>query len=620
MKTKLLALFLAMIMVVSMLAACGDDTPDDPTPDGPGTGDNGGNNGGNQGGGNQGGGDEDDLPNYEWDVTDLIFELTENSNAKELTSQVKRYLAGEEEDCFDSIDTAVAERNAAAYDVAKVNVTYKYLPDTDMYRWSKNAALIETSVQSMSSDTPDIFCNFVYDMVNASLKSCFANLFSTSRGVDELAGANYFAFLSHDQDTEYKDTGDGYMIEYMKSLSLSKHKMYCLSSDYFVDMVRAFFVVPVNNNLINKIEVAKDANKQLVDGQFNSDRTGDGEFTIDDFYELVWDGEWNYETLAQFCQVAAVDSDNAASGVTWNLADTIGFAISGSSGLSASGMLYTTSIKIIYSEWDDIDDPDGPGEEPGDGNDIYLDYRYYYNPTAEDLTNFCNNLNTLFKSNGVISVADADTLGYGESSLVAIRNRFSDDKVLFGGVICLGSLEDDVYQEMIDPENPGSGFGIVPVPLYRTNYVDPEDGQTKVDPYLTQIHNIGRIGAIAHCTYKFAQCSAFLNYQSLNSTDILNDYYEFKLQYDVGGGSEGNIEMLDYIRENVRSSFDKAFEDAIGKFFVTTDTESNDKKWHTMILMAGYQMTDMATKYDGLYEQKEQRLQSLRAEYDGLPD
>ena len=89
MKTKLLALFLAMIMVVSMLAACGDDTPDDPTPDGPGTGDNGGNNGGNQGGGNQGGGDEDDLPNYEWDVTDLIFELTENSNAKELTSQVK---------------------------------------------------------------------------------------------------------------------------------------------------------------------------------------------------------------------------------------------------------------------------------------------------------------------------------------------------------------------------------------------------------------------------------------------------------------------------------------------------------------------------------------------------
>ena len=31
-------------------------------------------------------------------------------------------------------------------------------------------------------------------------------------------------------------------------------------------------------------------------------------------------------------------------------------------------------------------------------------------------------------------------------------------------------------------------------------------------------------------------------------------------------------------------------------------------------------MTDMATKDDGLYEQKEQRLQDLRSQYDALPD
>ena len=593
MKTKLLALLLVLVMVVGMLAACGGDPA--PTPDGgdENPGDNSGNNGGNNGGDNEGDGpapDVDELPSYDWEETSLIFQMTDNSNKEELSSGCKRYLAGEDESFFESIDEMIAERNSEAYAHASVAVTYDYLPDTSAYNWSANIETIFTLVNSQSKDRPDIFCNFVYDMVSTSLKGSFANLYSTERGTGPLYGANYFDFA----EAGFEDSGVGYMFEYMKSLTLSKFKMYCLSSDYFTDMVRAFFVVPVNLTLLNSIEV----NEEGAEGMYNSDRDGDGDFDIDDFYQLVRDMDWTYETLADFCNAIYADEGEAnAEGALADLSDRIGFALSSSSGLSASGMLYTTSVIIIHRDWDDTRN----------------DYSYYYPEDNQDLYAFCDSLTTLFTKTGVISVTDGASSAYGATSLQAIRNRFAVNKVLFGGVICVGSLEYEEYQAMNET---GEGFGIVPVMLYRAE--DPETGES--DRYLTQIHNIGRIGGISATTTKFAQCSAFLNYMSNNSTDILDEYYNYKLQYDVAGGSEGNVEMLQYIRENVRSSFDKAFEDAIGKFFNSIDVESNKNKWHTMISNASYQMTTMETEYDRLYDTKENYLQSLVKEYDILPN
>jgi len=216
------------------------------------------------------------------------------------------------------------------------------------------------------------------------------------------------------------------------------------------------------------------------------------------------------------------------------------------------------------------------------------------------------------------------TSNYGGTPLLAIRNRFAEGYVLFGGVICVGSLEDQVYQDMIDPNTNSGGFGVVPVPLYRTSYKDKE-GNDQTDNYLTQIHNIGRIGAIAAKCEKFAQCTAYLNYLSLKSTDILNEYYDYKLKYDVAGGSDesadGNAEMLDYIRFNVRTAFDKVFEDAIGKAFSSIDSESNENKWHNMILGENLQCgrDTMVTKYRGCIGTKAKYLEGLLDGYDALP-
>ncbi len=609
MKTRLLALLLVLVMVVSVLAACGPT--EDPTPgpdeectehvdknkdkkcdkcgekiksDKP-----------------VEGGDDDELPGEHWDKTSLLFQMTDNSNRDELSSGCKRYLSGESGE-IGSIYSNVEDRNRDAEDYANVEVEYLYFPDTDGYRWGQNIPkLEELATSTTEKGRPDMFCNFVYDMVSASLLGSFANLYTDqlkSNGVDEAAMTNYFSFAKNGKyDATYVDTGEGYMIEYMQSLTLSERKMYLLASDYFIDLVRAFFVVPVNIELLEKIEPSSDPTA------YNYDADGDGQYEISDFYTLVRNYGWNYDAVKAFSN----DIESGTGGA--EVLDGVhGFALA-CGGLGASGILYTTSIVVINRKVETFTDPDTGLP--------YQDYTFWYPDQSEPLEEFCENLTALFSSKGVTAVEGS---GYGESDELAVRNRFAQNFVLFGGIICVGSLEEQTYKDMTAIDR--AGFGVVPVPLYRTNYVDPETNTVKVDKYLTQIHNVGRVGAIAVKTNKFAQCSAFLDYQSLNSTDILNDYYEWTLKGDVAGAIEGNAEMLDYVRENVRSSFDKAFEDAIGRHYIASGDKSyNEQKWHNMILAANFKLSraEMFSKYGQLKDKKAAALMALELGYSGLP-
>ena len=610
MKNRIIALLMMLVMLVMAFASC---TPkDDPTPD---TDDDHGKTPPIIDGGETG-----IVP---WGNTKLIFQMTENSNSQELPSTCGRYLAGDLEGVEDvsTIDQFVSDRNDEALKQTNVTVEYQYLPDTPLYSWGQNIDLIDSEVRAKEPGRPDMYCNFVYDMVAVSLKGSFANLLSTTMYEEghELAGLNYFDFAD---DPNLEDTGDGYMMEYMRSLTLSKFKMYCLSSDYFTDMVRAFLVVPVNIGLLETLKHSGTYDAATGKGDFLADRnTDDGKdnYSIEDFYQLVNDMEWNYENLAKFSE--AIFSEGAEGDESVDLRDTVGFALGTSSGLPASGMLYTTSVTIIDRVYD-VYKGDYTYAYPymvqnGSGNNV--EFNKSEEGTHEELIAFCNNLNDLFQSKGVIAVSSGETHGYATTDLMAIRKRFSTNNVLFGGVICLGSLEYHEYKAMNGQG--GSGYGIVPVPLYRTNYTD-ANGEVKVDKYLTQIHNIGRIGAISYTTEKFAQCTAYLNYLSTHSTKILNEYYDYKLQYDVGGDEvKGNVEMLKYIRKNVRSSFDKAFEDALGKFYNATDEQSMKQQWHTMLKDNSYQFTGMADAYDSVTPVKAWRLYNLENSiYPTLPD
>ena len=162
----------------------------------------------------------------------------------------------------------------------------------------------------------------------------------------------------------------------------------------------------------------------------------------------------------------------------------------------------------------------------------------------------------------------------------------------------VGALEYNEYQKMDE-----GSFGVLPVPIYHDN-ID-EDGKA-IDKYLTQIHNVGRPGAIAYNTKKFVECTAFLNYQSTNSTKILNDYYTYNLCYSTAGGDPDTVEMLEYLRDNVRTSFDKAMEDAMMVF----DASSKDYKM-TYLPGNDFVAPTIETEYEKCVDLKQGYLDTL---------
>ena len=503
-----------------------------------------------------GGGSE--VVEYPWaddEPVKLLFQMTKNSQDQSLPATAERYLAGEDPTCVEEIDAMVRDRNAMAAAETNIVVSYQYYPDGAEHRWGQTREKMLTQVLSGASDIPDVYCNIQYDLIGASVKGAFANLKSHNYNYQ---GANYFNFLKDGWYQEYDADGYsvGYMYELMKSLTLNEDKMYILGSDYFMDLVRAFLVMPVHVGLLESVgnDITGDLNK-------------DGKFTIDDFYQEVKENKWTYNKLIAYS--SAIYDDTNKDGAK-NLGDTLGVAYT--SGTCTVGMMYTTSVQVI--EWNDEDG------------------RYAYPEESPDLYSFFDAVKNLVAQKGV--VYDGATVDNVAVHL-RIRNEFVENRMLFGSNIMLGALEYTGYQQLKDAE----GFGVVPLPLYH----EVEEGSD--ESYLTAVHNAASMGSISAATRKFAECTAFLNYQSeyrgseddIDSNDILIQYYDFKLQYDVADGSAGTIDMLRYIRSNVRSSFEKYVEDLVGCYFNATHD-----RWH--VALSDYKFSGDIRPVYGEYSQR----------------
>ena len=557
MKNRIICLLLAMIMVATLLCSCKDNK--DPA-------------GGKEPGQGQGGGGGEETVSYPWTNEELIFQMNMNTNGGQLSSMCKRYLAGAESGGT-AVDDMVVARNGAAYGTTKVTVHYEYWNTTDNADWGASNEIIVRLCKSMDPMAPDMYCSFVYDMMAALLQGSFANIVSDTRGT------NYLRINDDDYqakvDLENGFDDEGYMYEYMASMTLSEKNVYLIASDYFIDTIRAFFVVPVNIALLEG-----DAAKAVTGGD------GSYETFIED---VVKELKWDYSKLMQYCE--AVKQVNPANGSYDLNGGVVGWALASDSGLSASGLIYTTTVTII--------------ERTGD---TLATLEFGYPKDNEELVNLSKNIATLMGQQGAV------TGGYG-----AINTAFTQGRVLFGGIINVGRIEETDFQNMMG--NGGAGVGVVPVPLYRSNTFDKAetDADYVMDSYRTQIHNNGRIGAIAANTTQFSACTAFLNYQSMNSTDILNEYYEWNLAKGAAGNISGNVDMLNYIRENVRSAFDKVFEDAISEYKGLT-------AWHKAIQNGYYAANgvtstsygsyklgeEMRTAYEKLYAAKKSTLDGLR--------
>ena len=512
---------------------------------------------------------------FPWSSGTLTFEMTDHSNGQELPSGCKNWMAGETAGTASMTEQAAKERNEAAYKVTKLTVKYEYLPDNDpAYSWSKNYTRIyDDKAKGLYSD---MYCNFVYDLVGASLQGCFANLKTSQYD-------NYFEFAGDDDYGTTVGDSTGYMYEYMTSLSIDETKMYLLASDYFIDLIRAYYCVPVNVAMLNAL-----GDKDILGlGRTNN---------VTDFANAVSEGKWTYELLLKYCaqfQNSSVNSDKK------------GFAIAQHS-LSSAGLLYTSSVRLFTDERK----VEGNSFIPNGTNSPYS-----YVDSNETLYAFAEALEAMVKSTGVVRFTKSDNTGLG-SNLLAIREQFTSHRVLFGGVILLGSLEYQNYQEMKTGD--GEGFLVVPVPLYT------EYNEATNDIYSTQVHNVGRIGAISVLTEKFTECSAFLNYQSIRSKNVRDTYYNYDLLYSVVGGDsaeilEANKEMLTLLRDSVITGFDKAYEDSSALFnpdekVNTLDGEKTfiNLKWHDIMDQGDYlRANTIRTYYSQLKDAKEACMSKL---------
>lgn len=564
MKLKLLSLILATAACVALLASCQLPGPGPDGPEGEGEGEY----------------------NYSWSQTDVLFEMNEHSNQDELESGVRRYYAGADVDATQDIDTAIRNRNKLAGQNAKVTPKYTYLADGNKeYGWGANVGRIQQLTNVGGSNCPDVFVNFAYDLTCAQIRGCFANLLDKS-----YANGNHFYFANNaiPETDNYFDSqaGMGYFYEYMKSLSLTPDtKLYCLGSNYCVDLVRSFIVIPVNVEMMNGI-----TSLETKDG-LAGDRDHDGDHDIVDFYNLVWNNEWTYNVLAAYSN--AVFRGNLTESAKTDFADEkIGFILGVNSGLSGAAMLYTSSVQIITKV----------------GNE------YVYPETNPGLTEFADALAKLMTDNATkgICTVDRETAkrydAAASTELIGIRHKFAKNGILFGGTIMVGSLEDTDYQEM----RKGSGFGVVPVPLYKAYEED-------VNYYQTLVHNMARIVAIAECSTEKSQASAYLDYQSRNSADILEEYYTGQLAAKVGGvAGENNVRMLTYIRNHVRSCFDKTFEDAIADYKGDTDSNALMNRWHYRLQSEGFVLPSISTMYTSLRGDKQEDLKDIYEQWNSL--
>ena len=522
------------------------------------------------------------LDNIKYSETDIVFMMTKLSGNSDLSSGCERYLAGETDSvCDKKIDSLIAARNRDAYEKTKVNVTYKYYDSSpELYGLSRAYQVIEREILSSGKNTPDIYCNSTADLLACSLKGCFANIYSKIHGEGDYKGANHFNFAN-----------GGYMASFMSSLTLDHMKLFIIASDYFIDLTRSIYVIPVNLKLFRKI--AKEAYPEVT------------EPTIDTLYHEVKPCEcsnedegtectkdctisgWNYDRIIELSHAV-----HNSVGTDKNENDTIGFAL-GADPLSAAGLLYSSSVYIIEKKW----------------NKEERKYNYAYHEENPALENLFQKISVMINSPAIRCISEVDSEGEN-NSLLKIRDQFCNDNVLFGGIVLLGHLEDETYHNMLGDEN--GGLGILPVPVMKTG-----------DKYTTQIHTEANAGAIRCNTANFVQCSAFLHYQSTQSSLVLNEYYKDVLIGKNSGEEDprsANIEMIRYIRHNLYTCMDANFEEAIG--YINEDVEAFNIKnrYYSLLVDNIYVYGDIKVKYGEIQPSWAEALVELEKEYEKLPD
>ncbi|MBR5044761.1 MAG: hypothetical protein IKX66_05370, partial [Clostridia bacterium] len=303
-----------------------------------------------------------ELQAFPVDARCLRIELSDFENA-EKDSKNDLYVAGPDEDHLDGVSTIermVYTRNSDAMRLLGVSVDYIYW---NQFGWEAQAPEIVRLVKANSADTPDLFVNMIYDLGNATLQGCFKDIWSIP--------GSYFDF-----------TADGWMNDWMKSMSLTGDRAYILAGDYFLDIVRAFGVLPFNTTLMDN-NGAKLAQALLGTG------LGESETMSQRFFDYVEAGNWTWTSLGQLCEAVWVDKGTSGQN---DIYDTLGILGNAQTGMTTSFYLYSANEPLFETR------------KNSDGKDWI-----YYAEESTALGGIFDAVANVFKGNGALATsASAD--------------------------------------------------------------------------------------------------------------------------------------------------------------------------------------------------------------------
>lgn len=373
------------------------------------------------------------------------------------------FLGGVAEQTGDLVEDAVYNRNASVEE--RLNVKLVYNPRTELTGGTMDAAVLKLLMAGDSSQ--DLFAGQQYGMAKLLTSGGFVT-------------AEDIGYIDLDQPWWWKD--------YMDELTLGNSGHYYLVGDYFMESLRFTRAVLYN--------------KELYARYYDN---GDG------LYELVLDGKWTIDRMAECAKEVYVDLNN--NGET-DEEDQLGCIFWLRLG-STDPFVYSTDIEFTKR------DKDG-----------YLSL----NMISDDAVKLCEKLVDFFWQPGIYAGCTSDEQ---QASL------YASGRVLFSGNSNLKTAE--LLRDMKSP------FGYLPYPKF-------DEEQTE---YRSLVHDAGMIGAVNGCSENLDMAGAVLEALCAETyRSVTPVWYEtaLKIKYTR---DDISAQMIDLIHGSITTNFIYAYNYAL---------------------------------------------------------
>ena len=448
------------------------------------------------------------------------------------------------------IQQMVYARNRAANELLETTVEYVFWDD---FAWADQAAEIIKVVNGKAADAPDLFLDGAYDLTKTLLTTgAFKDLWSIPN--------SFFDFST-----------DGWMSEWMESMSLTGDRAYILGGDYFVDLIRSISVLPFNMTLMDD-NAAKLAQAILGEGE----TLGEGEDLSPRFFDLVEEGKWTWDVLGKLCEAIWVDNDGNGQDSVEDQLGILGFTTR-----AVSSAIYCYSNDEQFFEVKTIEDP----------NSKYNGKQWVYYPDS------IGSLGEIFDAVAAVYTGHGSLATGGDTAGATPENpglayhwiKFGQGETLFAGACLLGTMEDEAFQQMQDL------FSVVPTPKVHA--------ETRYNSMIFYDNaDTGAINVNTHAV-KTKVLTAYLQYSVEHSTDIRTELLQTVTKYKTTVYNQGTDRMLELIYASVISSRDKVIEYEVG----------GSVKWNEEMQKGEFVLTsaDLAAIYEANYRSKQARLDEI---------